>query len=506
MKNIASFCFLFLLHFTNASYGSSDKEPSQLGEFLPPVVPVKLHLPAELVAVEELRKRAEQNDAISQYNLARKLLYGEGVVKDPLEATYWFEKAANNNLRSAQTVLGIIYLDGGVVQKDRHRAHFWLKKSAENGDPIAMSSLGALLIDENEIPYDLESGYGWLRKSALLANSDAATQLAYHLLLNDYKPEWTESKQEGLSWLRQEIDNGNTKACYLLLVSPVVTRTEIDIDLRRKAVEVLEKPESKSDPIAWYALYIAYSTGHAVDINRVRALKSLQRAAEGGLGIAQLQFAIIELSDASNNADKAQAASLIKSLSKQGFREASAALGYMYFVGNYVPINKGEGVRLLREAAAGGSFTALGRLIGICVEKSDQLVSEAECLDWIMRGAAAGLPGAMILMAVHGAMENDHEAAYKWILIFEKVSEFGFGFMAEEIDASLQEMKKMMAALRVDIESKISKRIRQRIAEDVANWSPAIQSTDGFENPFNFAGQMPNLSVDSLLEITTTNQ
>ena len=71
---------------------------------------------------DEIRKAAEQGDAVAQSLLGLMYRDGEGVTRDLAEAAQWFRKAAEQGNSGAQYVLGVMYADGDGVAKDSTEA------------------------------------------------------------------------------------------------------------------------------------------------------------------------------------------------------------------------------------------------------------------------------------------------------------------------------------------------------------------------------------------------
>ena len=85
-------------------------------------------------AAKWVRKAAEQNLALAQYNLGLCYYKGEGVAKDQVEAVKWYRKAVEQNYALAQTNLGICCYNGDGVSKDQVEAYKWLLLAARQGD------------------------------------------------------------------------------------------------------------------------------------------------------------------------------------------------------------------------------------------------------------------------------------------------------------------------------------------------------------------------------------
>ena len=91
-------------------------------------MPTHAQTPDETIA--ELRARAEQGDAVAQYNLGVIYATGEGVPQDDAEAVRWYRLAAEQGYALAQGALGAMYMNGQGVPQDHETAHVWLNLAA----------------------------------------------------------------------------------------------------------------------------------------------------------------------------------------------------------------------------------------------------------------------------------------------------------------------------------------------------------------------------------------
>ena len=65
---------------------------------------------------EELKRAAENGDAVAQYNLAVRLGEGTDAEKDAVAAAFWLEQAARKGHISAQYNLALCYETGEGVK------------------------------------------------------------------------------------------------------------------------------------------------------------------------------------------------------------------------------------------------------------------------------------------------------------------------------------------------------------------------------------------------------
>jgi len=102
------------------------------------VIPVGVD--AQVTGLAQLRARAEQGDAIAQFDLGLRYMVGRDVPESDVEAVRWYRLAAEQGLMSAQNNLGIQYELGEGVPKDDVLSYMWLNLAAAQGDKNAQNN------------------------------------------------------------------------------------------------------------------------------------------------------------------------------------------------------------------------------------------------------------------------------------------------------------------------------------------------------------------------------
>ena len=92
---------------------------------------------------QEVRTRAENGQAGSQYALGKMLELGHLCKPDPNEAVHWYEQASHHGHPSAQYALGHCFERGLGVSQDVTAAIEWYEKAAHLKVPAAQFRLGA---------------------------------------------------------------------------------------------------------------------------------------------------------------------------------------------------------------------------------------------------------------------------------------------------------------------------------------------------------------------------
>ena len=124
------------------------------------------------------RIRAKQGgDAGYQCDLGNMYWEGDGTLKDPKQALYWYKKSAMQGNAEAQCELGLMMMitslrseinNKRTTQKTKRsyiQGVFWLKKSAEQGNAEAQYRLGIAYSNGNGILVDKKKTAYWIKKS-----------------------------------------------------------------------------------------------------------------------------------------------------------------------------------------------------------------------------------------------------------------------------------------------------------------------------------------------------
>lgn len=148
------------------------------------------------INIDEIMRKAEYGDAVSQYQLAAFYHKGYGIKEDQKLAYFWGLKAAKQDLAQAQYLVGYLYANGQGVTKNLANAIIWWKKCAnhENDTELmehddfkfcvanAQLFLGYCYIKEEEVEKDPSEAFVWMNKAAKNGNIDAMWNvgLLYH--------------------------------------------------------------------------------------------------------------------------------------------------------------------------------------------------------------------------------------------------------------------------------------------------------------------------------------
>lgn len=151
-----------------------------------------------LSLIEDLKVKAADQDADSEYLLGYVLLYGRGLDKNEKSAFEYLLKSAEKGNSEAQYSVGQVLLGIGEhgssikdIPKNEKLGFEWLLKSAEKGNSKAQYYVGQILLGTKhlgelgssieDIPKNAEAGIEWLRRSA-----NSGDSLAMEALFKEY--------------------------------------------------------------------------------------------------------------------------------------------------------------------------------------------------------------------------------------------------------------------------------------------------------------------------------
>jgi hypothetical protein len=122
--------------------------------------------------VAATRQRAEQGDALAQYDLGVMYTTGQGVPQDDTEAVRWYRLAAEQGYASLQYSLGAMYAAGQGVPQDDTEAVRWFRLAADQGGASAQYNLGVMYNLGRGVPQDYVEAHKWYNLAAARLTGD----------------------------------------------------------------------------------------------------------------------------------------------------------------------------------------------------------------------------------------------------------------------------------------------------------------------------------------------
>jgi TPR repeat protein len=122
--------------------------------------------PGPRADVPAIRAKAEQGDPVSQAQLGRLYMRGEGVTNSYPEAAKWFQRAAEKGNADAEAALGELYEAGQGVPQDMKKALEYYRMAAEKGNAGAQYTMGFLAECGRGVPQNQAEAAKWFLKAA----------------------------------------------------------------------------------------------------------------------------------------------------------------------------------------------------------------------------------------------------------------------------------------------------------------------------------------------------
>ncbi|WP_367567670.1 MobP3 family relaxase [Lacrimispora sp.] len=295
----------------------------------------------------------QSHDDKLQYRLGHMLYNGTGTEKDVESAIRYFEMAARLGNVHAQYVLGKIYLDSDSGHENVEQALLWLMKSADNGNDLAQYALGKLYRDGSHVEIDIQKALDFFTLAAEQDNSYAAYALGKLYLAGEGV---LKDMETAVKWLTISADIGNQFAQYTL-AKLYLKGEDVPKDIA-KAMELFKKSALQNNSFAQYQLGKLYLIGEDIPKDVEAAVRWFTASAEQGNQYAQYQLGKLYLQGEDITKDVAAAIRWLSASAEQGNQYAQYALGKVYLMGHDVPRDREAAVRWLTLSAEQGNIYA----------------------------------------------------------------------------------------------------------------------------------------------------
>ena len=120
---------------------------------------------------------SEDASPAATFDLARKLLHGDGMPKDTKQALELTRQAAEAGYPDAIGALGYFYANTIEVQQDLKTAAEWFRRGAEAGSAKAQLNYGRFLYEGKGVQADTKEGVKWMERAAAAGLPEAQLQL-----------------------------------------------------------------------------------------------------------------------------------------------------------------------------------------------------------------------------------------------------------------------------------------------------------------------------------------
>ena len=415
-------------------------------------------------AYEQIRKAADEGNAIALYMMANYFSQGYGV--QPInnqKAIAYFKKSykagyavagydvadslpdgspeqdeirnntkdnilelANEGDACAQNNLGLMYKYGRGVERSYEKAVEWYLKAAEQGDADAQCNLGFMYELGDGVEQSYEKAVEWYLKAA-----EQGLARAQYDLGDMYKfgRGVKQSDEKVLEWYLKAAEQGNTDAQYDL-GAMYYYGTDYGTGVEQsyeKAVEWYLKAAEQGNTDAQYKLGDMYYFGTGVEQSYEKAVEWYRKAAEQGDAWAQNDLGEMYYNGTGVEQSYEKAAGWYLKAAERGDDCAQYNLGCMYRDGTGVEQSYEKAREWYLKAAEQGAADAQCNLgvmyyTGTGVEQSYE-----KAVEWYLKAVEQGDACAQCNLGYmyekgHG-VEQSYEKAREWYL---KAAEQGF--------------------------------------------------------------------------------
>lgn len=273
---------------------------------------------------------AKQNNARAQFNLASMYRLGQGVPKNEAEAVRWYGYAARQGDPFAQNALGYMYANGLGVKQDADIALEWYRRAAEQKhlpSQLSLAHLYELRANNTDSPTaekDAAQAAVWYTHAANAGNERAQTKLGSFYLRGFGVPQ---SEAEAFRWYKMAADNAKYPPAIVSLARIYEQGKTVRID-KERAFRMYEEAANKGYAPAMLELGRVYQNGIGVGKDLARAYEWYAIAAnnlDDADRKADAVVARISLSKSLNQAQLSGATTNIQSWNKKPFKDTGTA-------------------------------------------------------------------------------------------------------------------------------------------------------------------------------------
>ena len=164
--------------------------------------------------IAQILQKAEEGDWSAQYRLATIYHAGKETAMNQEKASYWYLKAAQQDVTMAQTKIGARLIEGEGIKKDVEAGIQWLEKAANKNDGLAQLVLASTYLGEFKSGLkNFEKAFYWMLKAAKAGVIPGQFEVS-KMYINGIGTEV--NYDQGLYWLRKAAEGGSLSAMKVL--------------------------------------------------------------------------------------------------------------------------------------------------------------------------------------------------------------------------------------------------------------------------------------------------
>ena len=366
-------------------------------------------------------RAAEQQLKYAEFLVGRHYERGEGVETNYKLALDWYLKAAEKGDSFAMVNMAIMYERGKGVRKDINKAIEWYQRGTQLNDGVCWGNLGILYLNENE----KEKGLEYIHKAI---DAGELWYLAY--LGNLYEFGWFDidiDRAKALECLELAAEKGELSAKYRISCY-YWQNNEPDI-----AFAWAYKAAILKDPDSECQLGYFYQNGIGCEENTTLAWEWFMKAAKHKNIYAMYQLgSMCEDGIAPEGHDPKEAVQWYRMAAEQKLSEAQKKMSELYSEGKLVEKDDTELLHWVKVIAENGDVDAqrrLGRMyldgVGASSEKQ-KILNESKGILWYKKAAEANDLKAQLELAglyekgIPGIICRNQDKAFEWYKLAAK--------------------------------------------------------------------------------------
>ena len=404
-------------------------------------------------AYEQIRKAADEGNAIALYMMAAYFSQGYGVqpinkqkaiayFKKSYEAGYAVagydvaaflpdgspeQKEIRNHTKDnilelaneedvfAQASAAWGYREGYGTAVDHVEAVKWVRKAAEQGFARAQYDLGLMYEFGTGVERSNEKAAEWYLKAAEQGYADAQYNLGY---MYEYGTGVEQSYEKAAEWVQKAAEQGYADAQYNL--GDMYRDGRGVEESFEKAAEWVQKAADQGLAVAQNCLGFMYQNGTGVEQSYEKAVEWYLKAAEQGDVIAQCNLGFMYQNGTGVEQSDEKAVEWYLKAADQGYDCAQYNLGEMYYYGTGVEQSYEKAAGWYLKVAERGDDCAQYNLGCMYRDGTGVEQSYEKAREWYLKAAEQGAADAQCNLGVMyytgTGVEQSYEKAVEWYL------------------------------------------------------------------------------------------
>lgn len=288
-------------------------------------------------------QKAIDGDIYYMWCVAYAYMVGDGVERNPEEATKWYQKCVDADYEDAAIDYAKFLYYGEYVVADKKKSMDVVRKFAEQGKSASQEWL-AYVLSDNEYQ-DYENALYWREKAAEQDNIDAIINMG---LMYKSGRGVQQSYDKALAYLKKAVDKGIAFAAYH------VANIYHEKNLMYDAVDYYMKAASE-DARAQYMLGVFYMLGENLPYDINKAIEMYEKAAEQNYPDAQAALGTCYESNEYGIGNGEKAKYWFEKAINNGVVAVWHNLGNMYMNGEVIAKDMDQAIYCYQKSAECGS-------------------------------------------------------------------------------------------------------------------------------------------------------